>query len=89
MAGDGVYLMVVMIESILGIEEGDDAVADVGQKLVKLVLSIEPVPLVEGGIVVAHVLEDLLVEVVPQGRDQEHHAAHKPERFQQFAHAAY
>lgn len=78
-----------MIESILGIEEGNDSMSNIAQELVKLLLSIEPVPLVESSIVVAHVLEDLLVEVVPQGRDQEHHTAHQPDRFKHFAHAAY
>lgn len=62
--------MVVMFSSILGIEEGDETVSEVAQKLVKLFLSIEPVALVEGGIVVADMLEDLLVEVVPHGRDE-------------------
>lgn len=62
--------MVVMCSSILGIEEGDKPMSKVAQKLMKLLLGIEPVALVERGIVVAHVLEDLLVEVVPHGRDQ-------------------
>jgi hypothetical protein len=64
-----VCLMVVMIESILSIEEGDQSVANVAQKVVKLFLSVEPVSLAESGIIVSDVLEDLLVEVVAEGRD--------------------
>lgn len=59
---------------------------EVAQKLVKLLLSIEPVALVEGGIVVADVLEDLLVEVVPHGRNEHDDATHHTESFQQLAH---
>jgi hypothetical protein len=74
--------MVVMLSSILGIEEGDKPMSKVAQKLMKLLLSIEPVALVECGIVVADVLEDLLVEVVTHGRDQHDDTAHYTESFQ-------
>lgn len=61
--------MIFILGSILGIEEGDNAVSEVTEKIVKLLFGAELVALVEGGIVISHVLEDLLIEVVPQGRD--------------------
>jgi hypothetical protein len=71
----------VVIESILGIEEGDDSISDISQKLMKLLLSIESVSLVESGIIVAHVLEEFLIEVMPQGRNQEDDSADQSDRF--------
>lgn len=54
--------------SVFGIEEGDEAVADVVQKLMELLLGVESIPLVEGGVVVADMFPDLLVEVVTERR---------------------
>lgn len=74
--------------SILGIEEGGDSMANIAQELMKLLLSIEPVPLIESGVVVAHVLEDLLVEVAPQRRYQEDDSSGNTDGFEDSAHAA-
>jgi hypothetical protein len=62
--------------SVLGIEECDNTVTEVAQKVVKLLLSVETVSLVERGVVVAYVLEDLLVEVVAKRRDHEDDSAY-------------
>jgi hypothetical protein len=62
-------MIVDLIESILGVEEGKYSIAEVGQEIMKLLLGIEPVPLGECCIIVADVLEDLLVEVVADWRD--------------------
>lgn len=81
-----VNLMIFILGSILGIEEGDNAVSEVTEKIVKLLFGAELVALVEGGIVISHVLEDLLIEVVPQGRDQDDDAAYYAQCFEDFAH---
>lgn len=60
---------------------------EVGQEFMKLLLSIEPVPLVERGVIVPDVLVDLLVEVVSQGWDQHDHACRQAQRFQDLAHS--
>jgi hypothetical protein len=69
MMDEDVYLMVLMIESILSIEEGGESMANIAQKLMKLFLSVESVSLAESGIIVSDVLEDLLVEMVAEWRD--------------------
>lgn len=53
-----------MCVSILGIEEGDKSMPQVSQEFMKLLLSIEPVPLIERGVIIPDMLVDLLVEVV-------------------------
>ena len=73
--------MIFVFVSILGIEESDDSVSNIAEKIVKLFFGAELVALVKGGIVISHVLEDLLVKVVPQGRDQDHNAAHYAQCF--------
>ena len=75
-----------MSVSILGVEEGDDSVTDVAEELVKLLLGVEAIALVEGCVIVAHVLEDLLVEVVAQGRHYHDYTAHEGQGLQYFAH---
>lgn len=67
--------------SVFGVEEGDCTVSDVAEELMELFLSIESVALVEGGVVVANMLEELLVEVMTEGRDHEDHASDQSERF--------
>lgn len=67
--------------SVFGVEEGDCTVSDVAEELMELFLSIESVALVEGGVVVANMLEELLVEVMTEGRDREDHASDQSERF--------
>jgi hypothetical protein len=74
--------MVDPFQSILGIEEGEDSIAEIGEEVMELLLGIESVSLIEGRIIVANVFEELLVEVVPQGRDQEDHAAHQTKGFE-------
>lgn len=44
------------------------------QEFMKLLLSIEPVPLIERGVIIPDMLVDLLVEVATQGWDQDYHA---------------
>lgn len=61
--------------------------SQVAQELMKLLLSIEPVPLIERGVIIPDMLVDLLVEVVPQGRDQHYHARRQAQRLQDLAHA--
>jgi len=56
-------------ESILGIEEGNKSVSKIAEKIVKLFLSIKPISLIQCGIIVANVLEDLLIEVVAKRRN--------------------
>ena len=73
--------MIFICVSILGIKECDNTVSKIAEKIVKLLFGAELVALVEGCIVISHVLEDLLVEVVPQGRDHDHHAAHYAQCF--------
>lgn len=62
--------------------------ADIAQELMKLLLSIEPVSLIESSVIVADVLKDLLVEVSPQGRDEDDGSSCNSDRFEQSAHAA-
>lgn len=50
-------------------EEVDRPVAHIAEHFVELLLGIKSVVLAEGGIVVAEVLEDLLVEAVPERGD--------------------
>jgi hypothetical protein len=67
--------------SVFGVKEGDCTVSDVSKELMELFLSIESVALVEGGVVIANMLEELLVEVMTEGRDHEYHTSNQSERF--------
>lgn len=78
-----------MIGSILGIEEGDNAVANVAQKFMKLLLSVESVPLVEGGIVVTDVLKYFLVEVTAQWGNHIDCTSDNSKRFKYLSHLTY
>ena len=51
-------------QSILGIKEGNKSISKIAKKIVKLLLSIEPISLIQCGIIVSNVFEDLLIEVV-------------------------
>jgi hypothetical protein len=54
-------------QSILGIKEGNKPIAKIAKiakKTVELFLSIEPISLIQCGIIVSNVFEDLLIEVV-------------------------
>jgi hypothetical protein len=61
-------------ESILGIKEGDESISKIAKKIVKLFFSIEPISLIQSGIIVSDVFEDLLVEVVAKGRNHVDHS---------------
>lgn len=64
-------------ESILGIKEGNKSISKIAKEIVKLFFSIEPIPLIEGGIIVANVLEDLLVEVMAERRNHVDHCTNE------------
>lgn len=67
-----VSVIVLCIGICVGVsirEEVGDAMTNIGEHLVEFLLGIEPVVLAESGPVVAHVLEDLLVEASPHRWD--------------------
>ena len=54
-------------QSILGIKEGNNPIskiAKIAKKTVEPFISIEPISLIQCGIIVLNVFEDLLIEVV-------------------------
>jgi hypothetical protein len=75
--------------SVFCIEEGGESVSDVAQKLMEFFFGVEFVSLVEGGIIVAHVFPDLLIEVVPHRRNHVDCATHQRQNLQGFSHLNY
>ena len=60
-------------------EEGDDAIADIAEHIVKLLLGVEAIVLSQSGVVVADVLEDLFVESLAGRRHDEDACCESPE----------
>ena len=55
--------------------------SQIAQELMKLLLSIEPVPLIKRSVIIPDMLVDLLIEVMTQGRDQHYHTCRQAQRF--------
>lgn len=75
-----------MIGSILGVKESNNSSADVSQEFMELLFSVESISLVEGRIIVSHMLENLLVEVVAEGWDGNDDTSNDCERFKDLGH---
>ena len=78
--------ILVCFGSVFGVEEGDDAVSNVPQELVELLLGVEAVVLVESGVVVAEMFPYFLVEVPPEGWHHQHHAPYDRQSLQDTTH---
>jgi hypothetical protein len=62
--------------SIFGVKECDKALPHITQKLVKLLLCVELVSLIQCRIVIAHMLEYFVIEVVAYWGDSHNHSTY-------------
>lgn len=73
-------------QSILGIKESRNSISKIAKKIVKLLFGIEPISLIQSGIIVANVFEDLLIKVMAERRNHIDHSTDNRQRFKQFPH---